>query len=50
VFDPRFAEGQVRMFEEDKKRARRITLEEWQRRPWRERALERVAVLIRLQL
>jgi cardiolipin synthase len=50
VFDPRFAEGQVEMFEEDKKRARRITLEEWRRRPLRERALERVAALLRLQL
>lgn len=50
VFDPRFAEGQVGMFEEDKKRARRITLEEWRRRPLRERALERVAALLRLQL
>jgi cardiolipin synthase A/B len=50
VFDPRFAQGQVGMFEEDKKRARRITLEEWRRRPLRERALERVAALLRLQL
>jgi cardiolipin synthase len=50
VFDPRFAEGQVGVFEEDKKRARRISLEEWRRRPLRERALERVAALLRLQL
>jgi cardiolipin synthase A/B len=50
VFDPQFAEGQVGMFEEDKKRARRISLEEWRRRPLRERALERVAALLRLQL
>jgi cardiolipin synthase A/B len=50
VFDRRFAEGQVRVFEEDKKRARRITLEEWRGRPLRERALERIAALLRLQL
>jgi cardiolipin synthase A/B len=50
VFDPRFAEGQVGMFEEDKKRARRISLEDWRRRPLWERALERIAALLRLQL
>jgi cardiolipin synthase len=50
VFDTDFAEGQARVFEEDKQRARRITLEEWRRRPWQERAIERVAALLRLQL
>ena len=50
VFDAGFAEGQARMFEEDKRRARQITLEEWRRRPWRERAVERLAALFRLQL
>jgi cardiolipin synthase len=50
VYDPRFAEAQTRVFEEDKRRARRITLEEWRRRPWRERATERIAALFRLQL
>jgi hypothetical protein len=38
------------VFEKDKSSARRITLEEWRRRPWRERATERVAGLLRLQL
>ena len=50
VFDAGFAEAQARMFEQDKTRARRITLEEWRRRPWRERAVERLASLLRLQL
>jgi cardiolipin synthase A/B len=50
VFDTGFAEGQARVFEEDKQRARRITLEEWRRRPWQERAIERLAALLRLQL
>ena len=50
VLDARFAEAQARMFEEDKRRARRITLEEWRRRPLQERALERMAALFRLQL
>ena len=50
VFDSRFAEEQAGIFEEDKGRARRITLEEWRRRPWRERAVERLSALLRLQL
>jgi cardiolipin synthase A/B len=50
VFDAGFAEAQARMFEEDKGRARRITLEDWRRRPWREKAIERLAALFRLQL
>jgi cardiolipin synthase len=50
VYDARFAEAQARGFEEDKMRARRITLEEWRRRPWRERATDRMAALFRMQL
>ena len=50
VFDAGFAEAQARIFEEDRGRARRITLEEWRRRPWREKAVERLAALVRLQL
>jgi cardiolipin synthase len=50
VFDPEFAEAQAQTFEDDKARARQITLEEWRRRPRRERAMERLAALFRLQL
>jgi cardiolipin synthase len=50
VYDAGFAEAQARVFEQDKARARRITLEEWRRRPLRERAVERLAALFRLQL
>jgi cardiolipin synthase A/B len=50
VYDPLFAEAQARVFEDDKRRARRITLEEWRNRPWRERATEWVAALFRMQL
>jgi cardiolipin synthase A/B len=50
LFEPRFAEAQARMFEEDKQCSRQITLEDWRRRPWRERAMERAAALFRLQL
>jgi cardiolipin synthase len=50
ILDAGFAEGQARVFENDKASARRVTLEEWRRRPWRERAAERLAGLLRLQL
>jgi len=50
ILDAGFAETQAREFEKDKAKARRITLEEWRRRPWRERATERLAGLLRLQL
>ena len=50
VFDADFARAQARVFEEDKARARRITLEEWRSRPWRERAVDWIAGLLRLQL
>jgi cardiolipin synthase A/B len=50
VYDPRFAEAQARVFDEDKRRARRVTLEEWRHRPWRERATEWMAALFRMQL
>jgi cardiolipin synthase A/B len=50
ILDAGFAEGQTRVFEKDKASSRRITLEEWRRRPGRERATERLAGLLRLQL
>jgi cardiolipin synthase len=50
ILDAGFAAGQAAQFEADKARARRITLEEWRRRPRRERAVERLASLLRLQL
>jgi cardiolipin synthase A/B len=50
VFDADFARAQARVFEDDKARARRITLEEWRHRPWKERAVDWIAGLLRLQL
>jgi cardiolipin synthase len=50
ILDAEFAAGQATQFEADKARSRRITLEEWRRRPWRERAVEWLAGLVRLQL
>lgn len=50
VLDDEFAAGQARVFEQDKARSRRITLEAWRARPWREKLRERLAGLLRAQL
>ncbi|MEP7326558.1 MAG: phospholipase D-like domain-containing protein [Gemmatimonadota bacterium] len=50
VMDPTFARQQEEVFEADKLKARRVTLEMWRRRPLRERAQERLASLLRSQL
>jgi cardiolipin synthase len=50
ILDAELAAGQATMFEADKAKSRRITLEEWRRRPWSERGLEWLAGLLRLQL
>jgi cardiolipin synthase len=50
ILDAGFAEGQAKVFEEDMAKSRQVTLEEWRRRPWRERVIERLAGLLRLQL
>jgi cardiolipin synthase len=50
VLDEGFAASQVRQFEEDKQRSKQFTLEDWRNRPWRERAVEWLAGLLRLQL
>lgn len=50
VFDAAFAADQIRIFEDDKAHSRRVNLEEWTNRPWREKALEHAAGLLRSQL
>ncbi len=50
ILDPEFASGQVRAFEADKAQSKRVTIESWRNRPLRERATERLAGLLRLQL
>ena len=50
VFDRQFAEEMAEVFEEDRKRSHAITLEEWLRRPWKEKLIERLAGLLRSQL
>jgi cardiolipin synthase len=50
VHDGDFAAEQVRVFEADLKRSRRITLQEWERRPWTEKAWEHGMGLLSSQL
>jgi cardiolipin synthase A/B len=50
VLDAQFAQRQVAIFEDDLRHARRITLEEWQTRPWRERIVEWMADKVGSQL
>ena len=40
----------LEVFEDDLRRTRRVTLEEWRSRPWHEKLVERAASLIRWQL
>ncbi|TAH37476.1 MAG: cardiolipin synthase B [Planctomycetota bacterium] len=46
VLDPGFARELAQVFEEDKRRSLRITLEEWRRRPLREKLAEAIADLL----
>lgn len=50
IHDAGFAARQTEIFEADLARARRISLEEWQNRPWTEKLLEHAAGLLRSQL
>ena len=50
VYDRDFALAQARVFEEDKGHAKRITLEMWENRPFKEKMMERLAGLLRSQL
>jgi cardiolipin synthase len=48
--DPTLAREQVLAFESDKRLSHRVTLDEWRRRPWRDKAIERLAGLLRSQV
>jgi cardiolipin synthase len=47
IYDTAFAERQSEVFEQDLKRAKHITLEAWQQRPWRVKLKERTAAVFR---
>jgi cardiolipin synthase len=50
VLDPVVAAEQAAIFEADKAKSRRMTLEGWRRRPLGEKIQERLAGLLRAQL
>ena len=50
VFDRKFAEQQERIFAEDLARSERVTYEEWQDRPWTEKAVNWIARPFRREL
>jgi cardiolipin synthase len=50
VYSRAFAERQIALFNDDLKRSRRITFEEWERRPWTEKLQERIESLLDSQL
>ncbi len=50
ILDAEFARRQVEIFEDDLKHARRITLEQWEQRPWTEKLWEHAAGLLGSQL
>ena len=50
IYDRDFAREQVRVFEEDLKRSRRITLEEWENRPWTAKLWEHTLGIFSSQL
>jgi cardiolipin synthase len=50
IYDRAFARRQVEVFEADRARSRRVTLAEWERRPWKERLAERLASVLGPQL
>jgi cardiolipin synthase len=50
MYDAGFAREQVAIFDEDRAHARSVTFDQWQNRPWSEKALERLATVFDSQL
>ncbi len=50
IFNAAFANRQIEIFQQDVARSRPVTLSEWQQRPLREKVLDFLASLIRMQL
>ena len=50
IYAAEFSRQQIAVFNADLARSRRITLEQWQQRPMREKVLEHAASLIGAQL
>jgi cardiolipin synthase A/B len=50
IYDPAFAADMKRVFEADLEKSHPVTLQSWQQRPWREKAIERIATQLGRQL
>jgi cardiolipin synthase len=50
VYDSEFARQQSAVFAQDLKESRRISLEEWENRPWREKLIEHASAILGSQL
>jgi cardiolipin synthase len=50
VYDRAFAAAQEKVFEQDIARSKRITLADWENRPWHEKLMEHAAGLLKTQL
>ena len=50
IYDADFAAAQTVQFEADLRQSKRVTLEDWRKRPLREKAMERLASLLAIQL
>jgi len=50
ILDAEFAAQQTRIFDDDLRLSRTVSLAEWRQRPWREQLAERFASLIGSQL
>lgn len=50
VFDEGFTQEQIAIFEEDLARSERVTLEDWENRPMREKVTDWLAATLRVQL
>jgi len=50
VYDRDFAAAQARIFDDDLKRSKRVSLEQWQNRPWTEKLWEHTMGLFSSQL
>ncbi|HJT50570.1 MAG TPA: cardiolipin synthase [Nitrosospira sp.] len=50
VYNQQFAERQLADFRADLARAKRITFQEWQNRPWKEKAQEHILEIVQSQL
>jgi cardiolipin synthase A/B len=50
IYDRKFALEQAAIFEQDLQRSKRVTLEQWQQRPWKEKVIEQATSLLGSQL